>query len=56
MTDDYAFAKFMRKFWAKEPLFPQPDSVRERTRERYALRVAFDAGREYEREKGDGDE
>ena len=55
MTDAHAFSKFMREFWAKELLFPQPDNIRERARERYALRLAFDAGREYEREKGDGE-
>ena len=51
MTDTHAFSKFMREFWAKEPLFPQPDNRRERVRERYALLKAFEAGREYEREK-----
>ena len=51
MTDAHAFAEFMRKFWAEELLFPMPDSERERVRERYALRRAFEAGREYEREK-----
>ena len=56
MTDAHAFSKFMRKFWAEEPLFPQPDNIRERVRERYVALKAFEAGRECEREKADGDE
>ena len=52
MTDAHSFSKFMRKFWAEEELFPMPDSGRKRTRERYALLKAFEAGREYEREAG----
>ena len=56
MTDAHAFSKFIRKFWAKELLFPQPDNIRERVRERYVALKAFEAGRECEREKADGDE
>ena len=51
MTDAHAFAEFMRKFWAEEELFPMPVGERKRARERYGLRLAFEAGREYGQER-----
>ena len=47
---DKAFARYKVEFWE---LAGMPDTVRERRQEEFILKLAWDAGRRYERSQGD---